>query len=155
MAAVRHPKGRHVSAGEPPEEVPSSITPCWRALRAYAGITPALRQQPPEGGCIYSPSGRAAAKGGCFAAEGNHPPGVVLRTGGYVPMYLTSFVNMGLRKRQPPPEVIPRRKQARTFGGQRQPPSGGCCAREGGVCPHVPHFVRLHGAIEKATSSGG
>ena len=59
-------------------------------------------------------------------------------------MYLTSFVYMGLLKRQPPPEVNPRRKQARTLGGrwadEGNRPPGVVCGT--GVCPHVPHFVR-------------
>ena len=107
------------SAREPPEEVPSSIAPCWRASRAYAGITPALRQQPPEGGCIYSPSGRPAAKGGrmrLFCGQRQPPSGGCFAREVCEPhVDSLSFVNMGLLKRQPPPEVNLRRKHARVM----------------------------------------
>ncbi len=107
-----------------------------------------LRQQPPEGGCIYSLTGRSAAKGGCFADGGNRPPGVVLhgRERG-VPMYLTSFVNMGLRKRQPPSEVIPRRKQAQ-----------GMCRRENlivGAMPRIRDGAGARHGVGVRTSGGG
>ena len=53
---------------------------------------------------------RQPPSGGCFAREVCEPHVDSL-----------SFVNMGLRKRQPPPEVNPRRKQERGMASAREP----------------------------------
>ena len=94
------------SAGEPPEEVPSSIAPCWRAPRAYAGINPGPTATTPGGWLHLLAERTCGGQRRLFCGRGNRPPGVVVHgREGCVPMYLT--------------------------------------------------IVRQHGAIEKATSSGG
>ena len=102
------------AAGEPPEEVPSSITPCWRALRAYAGITPGPAATTPGGWLHLLAERTCGGQRRLFCGQRQPPSGGCCARKGCEPhVDSLSFVNMGLRKRQPPPEVNPRRKQAR------------------------------------------
>ena len=95
-------------------------SPVLASSASLRGVKPRLYgNNPRKGGCIYSLSGRAADKDGrmrLFCGRRQPPSGGCCARKGCEPhVDSLSFVNMGLLKRQPPPEVNPRGKQARVM----------------------------------------